>query len=48
MRRAVKARIEALGLHLLGSDERGCDVWCLKFDGNVPVAPPWLRPPANR
>jgi len=46
MRRAAKARIEALGLNLLGSDERGCDVWCLKFDGTVPVAPPWLRPPA--
>ena len=47
MRRGIKTRIEALGFHLLGSDARGCDVWCHKFDGSIPVAPPGIRPPAQ-
>jgi predicted GNAT family acetyltransferase len=47
MRRAAMARLEAEGLHLLGRDARGCDVWCLRFDGAVPVAPPGVLTPAG-
>ena len=44
MRRAARARLESLGLHLLGRDARDCDVWCLRFDGTVPEPPPGIRP----
>jgi hypothetical protein len=40
-----KRRMERLGLHLIGRDDDGHDIWCLRFDGAVPVAPPGLLRP---
>jgi predicted GNAT family acetyltransferase len=45
MRASVTRRLRALGFTLLGRDARGCDVWCLKFDGSTPVAPPGVIAP---
>ena len=45
-RRAAAARMKRLGLHLVGRDAQGHDVWCLMFDGTVPVAPAGLLRPA--
>ena len=39
-------RMERLGLHRIGRDRDDRDVWCLRFDGAVPVAPPGLLRPA--
>ena len=48
MRRGAMSRLEGLGFHLLGSDARGLDVWCHRFDGAIPVAPPGIRRPDRR
>ena len=45
-RRGAIARLKRVGLHLVGRDAQGRDVWCLKFDGTVPVAPAGLLKPA--
>jgi hypothetical protein len=45
-RRAAVARMKRAGLHQVGRDAQGHDVWCLKFDGTVPVAPAGLLKPA--
>ena len=44
MRPAMREEIAKAGLHLLGADAAGRDVWCLHFDGSVPDKPPGLRP----
>ena len=44
MRPAMREEIASAGLHLLGRDAAGRDVWCLHFDGSVPDAPPGVRP----
>lgn len=36
MRRSVTTIAGKLGLHLLGKDARGCEVWGLNFDGSTP------------
>lgn len=46
MRSAVVRRLRALGFHLLGREVRGCDIWCLRFDGSTPAAPPGITPPS--
>jgi hypothetical protein len=46
MRRAASATIAELGATRLGRDAQGRDVWCVNFDGSVPVAPPGLLRPA--
>ena len=45
-RRAAVARMERLGLHRMGRDARGREVWCLNFDGTVPAAPEGLLRPS--
>jgi hypothetical protein len=45
MRPATREEIARAGLHRLGADAAGRDVWCLHFDGSVPSAPAGLRPP---
>mgnify|MGYP000005097280 FL=1 len=45
-RRGAVARMKRVGLHLVGRDAQGHDVWCLRFDGTVPVAPAGLLNPA--
>ena len=40
------ARMKRVGLHLVGRDAQGHDVWCARFDGTVPVAPAGLLKPA--
>ncbi|MEO8485963.1 MAG: hypothetical protein ABI585_06440 [Betaproteobacteria bacterium] len=40
--RGPMRRMDRLGLHRIGQDAAGRDVWCIKFDGTVPVAPPGL------
>lgn len=44
-RRGAVARMKRVGLHLVGRDAQGRDVWCVKFDGTVPVAPAGLLKP---
>jgi len=44
-RRAAVARMKRVGLHLVGRDAQGRDVWCVKFDGTMPVAPAGLLKP---
>jgi hypothetical protein len=39
MRRAVIARLAALGFRRLGKDPRGYDVWCFRFDAESPTQP---------
>ena len=38
-------RLERLGFHLIGRDAEDRDVWCLRFDGTVPLAPQGLLRP---
>ena len=45
-RRGAVARMKRVGLHRVGRDAQGHDVWCLRFDGTVPVAPAGLLRPA--
>lgn len=45
MRESAHEEIARLGLHRLGRDPAGRDVWCLNFDGSTPVAPPGLLGP---
>ena len=45
MRPATREEIARTGMHRIGSDAAGRDVWCLHFDGSVPLAPPGLKPP---
>jgi hypothetical protein len=47
MRESAMRRLRALGFTLLGRDARGCDVWCLRFDGSTPVAPPGVVAPPH-
>lgn len=42
MLESAREEIARLGLTRLGSDAAGRDVWCLNFDGSIPVAPPGL------
>ncbi|MFO1284836.1 MAG: hypothetical protein U1F51_20685 [Burkholderiales bacterium] len=46
MRKAAAATVAELGATRLGRDAQGRDVWCVNFDGTVPVAPPGLLRPA--
>lgn len=46
MRRGPAARMRRAGLTLVGRDAAGREVWCLRFDGQVPVAPEGLLKPA--
>ena len=45
MRPAMREEIARAGMHRLGTDAAGRDLWCLNFDGSLPAAPPELRPP---
>jgi hypothetical protein len=45
MRKGASAVIERMGMHRVGRDAQGHDVWCVRFDGVVPVAPPGLLAP---
>ena len=47
MRKAAAATIGELGATRIGRDAQGRDVWCVNFDGTVPVAPPGLLRPAD-
>lgn len=44
-RPGARAEIARAGLHLVGLDASGRDVWCLNFDGSVPERPTGLRDP---
>jgi hypothetical protein len=46
MKRGPSARLRGAGLTLVGRDAAGRDVWCVRFDGTVPVAPEGLLGPA--
>lgn len=43
MRRGAMTALSELGLERIGRDARGCDVWCLHYDGSQP---PDSLPPA--
>ena len=45
MKRGPSERLRRAGLTLVGRDASGRDVWCVKFDGSVPVAPEGLLKP---
>lgn len=45
-RPGARAEIARAGLHLIGLDAAGRDVWCLRFDGTVQQRPPGMREPA--
>lgn len=45
-RPGARAEIASAGLHRVGLDASGRDVWCLRFDGTVQERPPGLRDPA--
>jgi len=45
MKRGLVARMRRAGLTLVGRDSAGRDVWCVRFDGSVPVAPERLLKP---
>jgi len=44
--RGAMRRMRHLGFHLIGRDQEGREVLCLRFDGTVPVPPPGLLRPA--
>lgn len=44
-RPGARAEISRAGLHLVGLDPSGRDVWCLRFDGTAQERPPGLREP---
>jgi hypothetical protein len=46
MKRGPSSRLRRIGLTLVGRDGAGRDVWCIRFDGAVPVAPGGLLKPA--
>jgi len=48
MRKGAAAVIERMGMHRVGRNAQGQDVWCVRFDGTVPVAPPGLLAPPER
>jgi hypothetical protein len=48
MRKGSSAVIARSGMHLVGRDTQGHDVWCIRFDGEVPVAPAGLLAPTLR
>ena len=38
-------RLQRLGLHLVGRDRGGRQVWAVRFDGSLPAMPPGLADP---
>ena len=46
MRPAIREEIARTGMHRLGLNAAGQDVWCMNFDGSEPAAPAGMRPPA--
>ena len=44
-RAGAREEIARAGLHRVGLDASGRDVWCIRFDGTVPERPPGLHDP---
>ena len=47
MSRGPVARMRRYGFTLVGRDRQGHDVWCIHFDGTVPVPPAGLLTPVD-